>query len=92
MARLLREGPSIYQRCVIASIISNRVIRKRLYFSAAKACLAAFSIREATACGCDTYKEWLPLRSTTLEPARCDIAHWASGGIILSSAETTPRT
>src|SRR5439155_21397096 len=45
-------------------------------------------MREATACGCDTYTEWLPLTSTTVDPARLDIARWASGGIILSSVET----
>src|SRR5437870_12457286 len=45
-------------------------------------------MREATACGCDTYTEWLPLTSTTVAPARLDIARWASGGIILSSVET----
>src|SRR5438552_15949481 len=45
-------------------------------------------MREATACGCDTYTEWLPLTSTTVEPARLDIARWASGGIILFSVET----
>jgi hypothetical protein len=28
---------------------------------------------------------WLPLTSTTMAPARLDIARWASGGIILSS-------
>src|SRR5579859_533783 len=28
---------------------------------------------------------WLPLTSTTVEPARLDIKRWASGGIILSS-------
>src|SRR6266480_6339999 len=28
---------------------------------------------------------WLPLASTTVEPARLDMARWASGGIILSS-------
>src|SRR5258706_1082179 len=28
---------------------------------------------------------WLPLTSTTVAPARLDIARWASGGIILSS-------
>src|SRR6202521_4371633 len=28
---------------------------------------------------------WLPLTSTTVEPARLDMAGWASGGIILSS-------
>jgi len=49
---------------------------------------AAFSMRAATACGCDTYTEWLPLTSTTVEPARLDIARWTSGGIILSSVET----
>src|ERR1700674_5012710 len=43
---------------------------------------------DATACGCDTYTEWLALTSTTFEPARLDIARWASGGIILSSVET----
>src|SRR6266566_4399863 len=43
---------------------------------------------DATACGCDTYTAWLPLTSTTLEPARLDIARCASGGIILSSVET----
>src|SRR2546426_4153310 len=45
-------------------------------------------MREATACGCDTYTEWLPLTSTTVDPARLDMARWASGGIILSSVET----
>src|SRR6476646_1764137 len=45
-------------------------------------------MREATACGCDTYTEWLPLASTTVEPARFDIARCASGGIILSSVVT----
>src|SRR5438128_1817649 len=43
---------------------------------------------DATACGCDTYTEWLALTSTTVEPARLDMARWASGGIILSSVET----
>src|SRR6266853_409523 len=43
---------------------------------------------DATACGCDTYTAWLPLTSTTFEPARLDMARWASGGIILSSVET----
>src|SRR5437870_13913842 len=28
---------------------------------------------------------WLPLTSTTVAPARLDMARWASGGIILSS-------
>src|ERR1700682_2090587 len=28
---------------------------------------------------------WLPLTSTTVEPARLDMERWASGGIILSS-------
>src|SRR5258705_10701662 len=32
--------------------------------------------------------EWLPFASTTFEPARLDIARWASGGIILSSVVT----
>src|SRR5437879_13476433 len=60
------------------------------YFAAAivPVPLAASSMREATACGCDTYTAWLPLTSTTVEPARLDIARWASGGIILSSVET----
>src|ERR1700730_18160185 len=31
---------------------------------------------------------WLPLTSTTVEPARLDMARWASGGIILSSVVT----
>src|SRR5260370_39645100 len=31
---------------------------------------------------------WVPLTSTSVEPARLDIARWASGGIILSSVET----
>src|SRR5437899_7902038 len=31
---------------------------------------------------------WLPLTSTTVEPARFDMARWASGGIILSSVAT----
>src|SRR5262245_15085712 len=43
---------------------------------------------EATACGCDTYTEWLPFVSTTVEPARFDIARCASGGIMLSSVAT----
>src|SRR5215469_11431897 len=45
----------------------------------------ACSMSAATAWGCDTYTEWLPLTSTTVEPARLDIARCASGGIILSS-------
>src|SRR5438046_9572430 len=32
---------------------------------------------------------WLPLTSTTVAPARLDIARWASGGIILSSVVTS---
>src|SRR5215510_6404186 len=43
---------------------------------------------DATACGCDTYTAWLPFASTTVEPARFDIARCASGGIILSSVAT----
>src|SRR5438309_11812559 len=31
---------------------------------------------------------WLPLTSTTVAPARLDIARWASAGIILSSVVT----
>src|SRR5229473_2942275 len=62
--------------------------RAVFYFAAATASLAATSMREATACGCDTYTAWLPLTSTTVEPARLDIARWASGGIILSSVVT----
>jgi hypothetical protein len=31
---------------------------------------------------------WLPLASTTVEPARSDIARWAGGGIIRSSVAT----
>ena len=31
---------------------------------------------------------WLPLASTTVEPARLAIARWASGGIRLSSVAT----
>src|SRR5262245_46215729 len=42
----------------------------------------------ATACGCETYTAWLPLTSSTVEPARFDIARCASGGIILSSVAT----
>ena len=45
----------------------------------------AFSMRSTTACGCDTYTEWLALTSTTVAPARLDIARCASGGIIRSS-------
>src|SRR5688572_24426820 len=45
-------------------------------------------MRDATAPGCDTYTEWLPLTSITVEPARLDITRWASGGIILSSVAT----
>ena len=32
--------------------------------------------------------EWLPAASTTIEPARSDIARWAGGGIIRSSVAT----
>ena len=45
-------------------------------------------MRDATAFGCETNTEWLALTSTTVEPARFDIARWASGGIILSSVVT----
>src|ERR1700726_2561091 len=31
---------------------------------------------------------WLPLTSTTVEPARLDMERWATGGIILSSVTT----
>src|SRR2546428_6585164 len=31
---------------------------------------------------------WLPFTSTTVAPARLDMARWASGGIILSSVVT----
>src|SRR3989441_10913541 len=31
---------------------------------------------------------WLPLSSTTVEPARLDMTRWAAGGIILSSVAT----
>src|SRR2546422_1018532 len=46
---------------------------------------AASWISAATASGCETYTAWLPLTSTTVEPARLDMACWASGGIPLSS-------
>jgi hypothetical protein len=36
------------------------------------------------ALGCDTQIAWLPLASTKVEPARLDMAPWASGEIILS--------
>ena len=42
--------------------------------TAAIAPVAAFSMIAATACGCDTYTEWLPLTSVTIDPARIDIA------------------
>src|SRR5215813_14064947 len=42
----------------------------------------------ATASGWDMKTEWLPLTSTTVEPARWDIDRWASGGIIKSSVAT----
>src|SRR6202795_2908722 len=45
-------------------------------------------MRAATSCGRDTYTAWLPLTSTTVEPARLDIDRCASGGIILSSVVT----
>src|SRR5580693_514623 len=35
--------------------------------------LAAFSISDATAWGCERKMEWLPLTSTTVEPARFDM-------------------
>src|SRR4030095_3065977 len=44
--------------------------------------------RDATERGSDTYTAWLPLASTTVDPARFDIARCASGGIILSSVAT----
>jgi hypothetical protein len=43
---------------------------------------------DVTAFGCDTYTAWLPYVSTTVEPARFDIARCAPGGIILSSVAT----
>src|SRR4029079_2157737 len=49
---------------------------------------AAVSIKDATACGCETYTAWLPSTSTTVEPARFDIARCASGGIIRSLVAT----
>jgi uncharacterized protein DUF1003 len=36
--------------------------------------------------------EWLPASSTTVEPARSDIARWAGGGIIRSSVATAGST
>src|SRR5258708_7265989 len=45
-------------------------------------------MRRATACGCDTHTAWLPSTSTTVAPARLDIARCASGGIILSLVVT----
>src|ERR1700680_3204211 len=56
--------------------------------AASTAPLAAFSIRVATDCGCDTKTEWLLLTSTIIAPARFAICRWASGGIILSSVVT----
>src|SRR5262245_2097107 len=58
------------------------------YFVVNARVFAAVSIIDATACGCDTYTAWLPLTSITVEPARLDMARWASGGIILSSVAT----
>lgn len=40
---------------------------------------------DATACGWETYTEWLAATSVTDEPARADIACCAAGGIIRSS-------
>jgi len=51
----------------------------------ARIAFAACSTIVTTARGCDTYTAWLALTSTTVEPARLDIARWASGGIIRSS-------
>src|SRR6185436_1416554 len=62
--------------------------RRTIYLADAAAPFAALSMREATAFGCDTYTAWLPFTSTTVAPARLDIARWASGGIILSSVAT----
>src|ERR1700682_3701760 len=50
--------------------------------------LAACSISAETAPGSDTESAWLPLTSTTVEPARLDMTRWAAGGIILSSVVT----
>src|SRR5262249_37183475 len=50
--------------------------------------LAAVTMTDATACGCETYTEWLPVISVTCDPARFDIARCASGGIIRSLVAT----
>src|SRR5947208_2405709 len=68
-------GMTPITRCVIAQDSDPLILSS--YFAAAIvpiAPLAASSMREATACGCDTYTAWLPLTSTTVEPARLDIA------------------
>jgi len=43
---------------------------------------------ESTALGCDSYTARLAFTSTTVDPARFDIACCAGGGIILSSVAT----
>src|SRR4029453_1201107 len=50
--------------------------------------LAACSMRDATALGCEKKIAWVPLAPTTMEPARLAIARGASGGILLSSVAT----
>src|ERR1700730_11350004 len=86
-ARRPRSLLLIESRCPLAYFAEANASAAACSFAAARAPLAAFSMRRATACGCDTYTA-RPLTSTTVEPARLDIARWASGGISLSSIET----
>ena len=51
-----------------------RSLQRFSYFATNATPFAAFSMIDATARGCDTYTAWLPLTSTTDEPARLDMA------------------
>ena len=86
--KTLKERNPSASACQSTRCLRGRLTPRSDYPPAAFAPVAACLMRAATAADCDTYIAWLPLTSTTTEPARLAIARWASGGIILSSVAT----
>ena len=60
LCRILESGKNVVSTSIVPLV----------YPPAAFTPVAACSMRAATAAGCDTYIAWLPLTSTTTEPAR----------------------
>src|SRR5260221_9308233 len=79
------DGATVSGARQVSAPLVTLQARAKLSFAPTYALVAAVSMSEATAWGCDTQMAWLPLTSTTVEPARRDMSRCAPGGIILSS-------